>query len=93
MRTETTTRTLYKFSELSPEAQQHALKEHARKGDLVLRRGYEYGYGEQYLQTAHELLHKAGYFGPEYWDFRDAMRNARQKFHVTCTDVQRKKEL
>ena len=30
MRTETTTRTLYKFSELSPEAQQHALEEQAR---------------------------------------------------------------
>ena len=29
MRTETTTRTLYKFDELSPEAQQHALEEHA----------------------------------------------------------------
>lgn len=30
MRTETRTRTLYKFSELSPEAQQHALEEHSR---------------------------------------------------------------
>lgn len=30
MRTETTTRTLYKFSELSPEAQQHALEQHSR---------------------------------------------------------------
>ena len=30
MRTETTTRTLYKFSELSPEAQQHALEEQSR---------------------------------------------------------------
>ena len=30
MRTETTTRTLYKFSELSPEAQQHALEEQSQ---------------------------------------------------------------
>ena len=30
MRTETTTRTLYKFDELSPEAQQHALEEEMR---------------------------------------------------------------
>ena len=30
MRTETTTRTLYKFSELSPEAQQHALEQQSR---------------------------------------------------------------
>ena len=30
MRTETTTRTLYKFSELSPEAQQHALENQSR---------------------------------------------------------------
>ena len=30
MRTETTTRTLYKFDELSPEAQQHALEEQSR---------------------------------------------------------------
>ena len=66
---------------------------HARKEDLVLRCDYAYGYGEQYLQTAHELLHQAGYFGPEYWDFCDAMRNDRKKFHVTCVDVQRKKEL
>ena len=66
---------------------------HARRADLVLRVDYEYGYGEQYLQTAHELLHKAGYFGPDYRDFRDAMRCDRSKFHVTCTDVQRKKEL
>ena len=66
---------------------------HARKEDLVLRRDYEYGYGEQYLQTAHELLSEAGYFGPEYWDFRDAMRNDQKKFHITCTDVTRKKEL
>ena len=66
---------------------------HARKDDVVLTRDYEYGYGEQYLQTAHELLSKEGYFGPEYWDFRDAMRNDRKKFYVTCTDVQRKKEL
>ena len=66
---------------------------HARKDDLVLRHDYEYGYGEQYLQTAHELLHQAGYFGPEYWEFRDAIRNDRGKFYVTCVDVQRKKEL
>ena len=66
---------------------------HARKDDLVLRCDYTYGYGEQYLQTAHELLYQVGYFGPDYWEFRDAMRNDRGKFYVTCTDVQQKKEL
>ena len=63
---------------------------HARKDDLVLRCDFAYGYDEQYLQTAHELLHKAGYFGPEYGD---PTRYDRKKFHVTCVDVQRKKEL
>lgn len=66
---------------------------HARKEDLVLCRDYEYGYGDQYLQKAHELLHQAGYFGPDYWGFRDAMRNDWKKFHATCVDVRRKKEL
>ena len=66
---------------------------HARKADLVLRCDFAYGYGEQYLQTAHEMLHQAGYFGPDYSDFRGAMRNDRKKFYVTCTDVARKKEL
>ena len=66
---------------------------HARKADLVLRCDYEYGYGEQYLQTAHELLSKAGYFGPDYWGFRDTVRNDQKKFYVTCTDVARKKGL
>lgn len=66
---------------------------HARKDDVVLRCGYEYGYGEQYLQTAHELLRQAGYFGPEYSEFSCCVRNDRKKFHVTCTDVPRKKEL
>ena len=28
---------------------------HARKEDLVLRCDFAYGYGEQYLQTAHDL--------------------------------------
>ena len=58
-----------------------------------MRCDFAYGYGSQYLQTAHELLHKAGYFGPEYWGFRDTMRNERTKFHVTCADVRLKKEL
>ena len=66
---------------------------HTRKEDLVLRCDFAYGYDEQYLQTAHKLLHQAGYFGPDYRDFRDAMRCDRSKFHVTCVDVQRKKEL
>ena len=66
---------------------------HARKDDLVLRCDFAYGYGEQYLQTAHELLHQAGYFGPEYRELRDSTRYEHKKFHVTCVDVQRKKEL
>ena len=66
---------------------------HARKEDLVLRCGFAYGYDQQYLQTAHELLHKAGYFGPEYREFTDSTWFDRRKFHVTCVDVQRKKEL
>ena len=66
---------------------------HARKDDLVLRCDFAYGYDQQYLRTAHELLFKAGYFRSDYSDFSDATRSDRKKFRVTYVDVQRKKEL
>lgn len=78
--------------------------QHARRPDVVLHSGTHYGYGEQYLQTAHSLLKDEGYFpaglpelksgaDPDYIVFLDAMRNSRPVFHVTVTDVRRKKDL
>lgn len=71
---------------------------HARRPDTVLQSGMHYGYGEQYYQTAHALLQKAGYFADtgthrDYSDFLDHMRNNRSMYHVTVADVNRKKDL
>ena len=43
---------------------------------------YSYGYGKQYLQTAHELLMKNGF-----------LKKTRDNFIIDCVDVQRKKDL
>lgn len=66
---------------------------HARKADLVIHSGIHYGYGDHYKQTAHSLLATAGYFSDNYNDFFRDMIDHRNKYHVTCADVQRKKEL
>lgn len=62
-----------------------------------------YGYGEQYLQTAHVLLQAAGEFprtdkrvngsSEDYNAFRQAMRDHRERFSVQVSDVERMKDL
>lgn len=65
---------------------------------------YTYGYGEQYLQTAHKLLQKAGIMpvtgerfksgmDADYYYFRQDISDNRGKYHITCVDVSRKKDL
>jgi hypothetical protein len=73
-------------------------------GKHIGRADFAYGYGEQYLQSAHEILMDAGIFprtgehfksgaDKDYSGFMDDMRNNREKYHVTCADVSRKKDL
>ena len=64
---------------------------------------YSYGYGDQYLQTAHEILQKAGLFPKtgkrfasgmdiDYHEFLMASRD-KSKFTIVVVDVDRKKDL
>jgi len=73
-------------------------------GKLIGSVPFAYGYGEQYLQTAHTILMNAGIYArtgehykngadKDYCDFLDDMRNNREKFYVTVSDVRRKKDL
>lgn len=64
---------------------------------------FAYGYGEQYLQTAHEILQNAEVYpktgerlngcSKDYHEFVMDMRENKERFHVTCTDVTRKRDL
>lgn len=68
---------------------------------------YEYGYGDQYIQTAHTILQETGFYPisnkknrylqsgaqRDYYNFTQDMRNHRNKFVVTIADVGRKKDL
>jgi len=52
--------------------------------------GIHYGYGDQYRQTALELLQKHGYFKDlSYSGFCSLCydEKSRKKFHFTCLDV------
>lgn len=70
-------------------------------GELIEYRPFQYGYGEQYLQTACEVLQAAGYYpgnacssGDPGWSaFRKDMRENKGKFTIVCVDVERKKDL
>lgn len=65
---------------------------------------YTYGYGDQYIQTAHSLLQKHGIYpksnerlksgiGVDDYNFRRDLQNNRNKFVISVTDVSRKKDL
>ena len=65
---------------------------------------FEYGYDEQYLQTAHALLQAAGEYpttgkmwasgaDADYCEFKEDMRQNRSKFKVYVQDVTKKKDL
>lgn len=65
---------------------------HHRRPDLVLASDQRYGYGDQYRQTASELLCMAGYF--QDWNaFNEATRDHRDKFYFTVQDVARERDL
>ncbi len=53
----------------------------------IKRADFNYGYDEQYLNTAAVLL------GMNEAELRRDMRDNRAKYHVVCTDVPRKKDL
>lgn len=65
---------------------------------------FTYGYGDQYMQTAHKLLQEAGYYpktgnhlysgaDKDYYEFQMDIRNNRDKFDIEAIDVFRKKDL
>jgi len=73
-------------------------------GKLVGNNPFEYGYDEAYLQTAHEILQKAGIYrktdehlksgmDKDYYEFMMDKREHRDKFVVIVSDVARKKDL
>ena len=73
-------------------------------GVHVGRNPFAYGYDEAYLQTAHEILQKAGIYkktderlksgaDADYYEFTKDKRENRNKFVIICTDVERKKDL
>lgn len=64
----------------------HAVKVYVN--DEILIKNYCYGYGSQYLQTAIELLQKAGYNINTFSDLRQI-----EGFTEDVTDVARKKDL
>lgn len=60
--------------------------------DEKLTKDFEYGYGNQYVQTAHDLLKKNGYDVPEnYNDFMKMLRDTGSTYHAY--DVKRKRDL
>lgn len=90
-------------------------------GKVIGRCPFAYGYGEQYLMSAFEILADNGIFPYErtdelvtvkagtpmeyqtpkeaqnkmeaYHQFTMDMRENREKYYVTCADVERKKDL
>jgi hypothetical protein len=73
-------------------------------GKLVGVNPFEYGYGTQYMQTALELLQKAGLFpetderlgsgmDKDYYDFETYRRVHRDKFVVIVNDVSARRNL
>ena len=73
-------------------------------GKHIGREPFEYGYGEQYLDTAHKILQKEGIYKKtgkslksgmkaDYYDFLQDKRAHKDKFVVIVSDVSRKKDL
>ena len=73
-------------------------------GKLVGVKPFQYGYGEQYLQTALGVLQDAGVFtktgeslssgaNNDYYEFREYMMDNRDKFVVIVNDVSARRDL
>jgi len=58
-----------------------------------LRSGVTYGYGDQYLVTAHKLLRDAGLFAGDYSNFVGHLRKRPAAHHVEVIDVARRRDL
>lgn len=62
-------------------------------GKLVGNNPYEYGYGEQYIQSAHDILVATDNFKGDYSAFCQDRMNHRDNFIIEVSDVSRKKDL
>ena len=80
----------------------HSVEVYGDNNEFIGKNPFEYGYDEHYLQTAHEILQKEGYYpktdnrlasglGEDYHQFLMDIRDS--KFLVSCTDVGRRKDL
>lgn len=67
------------------------IKHHANKPDVYLKSGIHYGYGNQFEQTACDMLIKEGYF-TDWTEFCATLRNNKKMFS-SYSDVQREKDL
>ena len=66
-----------------------------KDSELIKRIPYTYGYGEQWKQTAFEILQECGEIDPtwDYWNFLQYTRENRNQFLFSVTEVMRKKDL
>lgn len=63
-------------------------------GASIGNSGKHYGYGDQYIQTAFEMLQNNGYFeGMTYNDFFSFKVNNGKMFYVTVSNVNRERDL
>lgn len=68
-------------------------------GHLLGKSPKHYGYGDQYKQTAHEMLQAHGYYPKtddgmnDYSGFLSDTMDYRNKFVITVSDVSREKDL
>jgi hypothetical protein len=66
-------------------------------GKLIGEESFRYGYGEQYIQTAHDILMKTGWLPKtgehDYSAFIDMRRSNREHFTITVSDVGRQSDL
>ena len=80
----------------------HSVEVYDDNNKFIGKNSFEYGYGDHYLQTAHEILQEKGYYpktdnrlanglSEDYHQFLMDARN--DKFLVSCTDVGRREDL
>jgi len=80
----------------------HSVRIFDEDNNLIAHEPMAYGYDEGYLQTAHALFQAKGIYpttdgrfasgmNKDYHDFMQDKRD--NKFFITCTDVERQKDL
>ena len=81
----------------------HSVSVHV-DGEFVAYAPFQYGYGEQYMQTAHQILQNKGFYprtnkrlksgvSEDWYNFCQDKRNKKHAFIISCSDVGRKKDL